>query len=81
MENTEERKSFHIKAYMKKQLIEELNLASSYEFDKIVKPHAEKVGERMGNYYTPKQVRIIFDLVTLLLDNLKYRYWRYFFWK
>ena len=77
----EERKSFHIKAYMKKQLIEELNLASSYEFDKIVKPHAEKVGERMGNYYTPKQVRIIFDLVTLLLDNLKYRYWRYFFWK
>ena len=56
-------KLFHIKAYMKKQLIEELNLASSYEFDKIVKPHAEKVGERMGNYYTPKQVRIIFDLV------------------
>ena len=48
---------------MKKQLIEELNLASSYEFDKIVKPHTGKVGERIGNYYTPKQVRIIFDLV------------------
>ena len=54
---------FHIKAYMKKQLIEELNLASSYEFDKIVKPHAEKVGKRMGNYYTPKQVGIILGLV------------------
>ena len=54
---------FHIKAYMKKQLIEELSLASSYEFDKIVKPHTEKVGKRMGNYYTPKQVGIIFDLV------------------
>ena len=48
---------------MKKQLIEELNLASSYEFDKIVKPHAEKVGKRMGNYYTPKQVGIILGLV------------------
>jgi len=59
----ERRKSFHIKTYMKKQLIKELSLASSYEFDKIVKPHAEKVGERMGNYYTPKQVRIIFDLI------------------
>ena len=61
--NAKERKSFHIKAYMKKQLIEELNLASSYEFDKIVKPHTGKVGERMGNYYTPKQVKIIFDLI------------------
>ena len=61
--NTEEKKVFHIKAYMKKQLIEELSLASSYEFDKIVKPHAGKVGVRMGNYYTPKQVRIIFDLI------------------
>ena len=50
VENTEEIKSFHIKAYMKKQLIEELNLTSSYKFDKIVKPHAETVGERMGNY-------------------------------
>lgn len=61
--NAEERKVFHIKASMKKQLIEELSLASSYEFDKIVKPHVEKVGVRMGNYYTPKQVRIIFDLI------------------
>jgi hypothetical protein len=59
----EKEKVFHVKAYMKKQLIEELSLASSYEFDKIVKPHSEKVGKRMGNYYTPKQVRIIFDLV------------------
>jgi len=56
-------KVFQVKAYMKKQLIEELNLSSAYEFDKIVKPHAEKVGERMGHYYTPKQVRIIFDVV------------------
>ena len=62
---------FHIKAYMKKQLIEELSLASSYEFDKIVKPHAEKVGERMGNYYTPKQVRIIFDLVQTYKMQIK----------
>jgi hypothetical protein len=72
--NGEERKSFHIKAYMKKQLIEELSLASSYEFDKIVKPHAGKVGERMGNYYTPKQVRIIFDLIQAYKkDNTKDR--------
>jgi hypothetical protein len=48
---------------MKKQLIQELDLNSAYEFDKIVKPHAEKVGKRMGNYYTPKQVGIIFDMV------------------
>lgn len=48
---------------MKKQLIEELSLASAYEFDKIVKPHAGKIGERIGNYYNPKQVRIIFELV------------------
>jgi hypothetical protein len=54
---------FRVKAYMKKQLIEELSLASSYEFDKIVKPHAEKIGKRIGNYYTPKQVGIIFELV------------------
>lgn len=63
MKTQEKEKVFYIKAYMKKQLIEELNLASAYEFDKIVKPHAEKVGTRMGNYYTPKQVGIIFDLV------------------
>jgi len=63
MKMQEKERVFHIKAYMKKQLIEELNLASSYEFDKIVKPHTEKVGKRMGNYYTPKQVGIIFDLV------------------
>lgn len=48
---------------MKKQLIEELSIASAYEFDKIVKPHAGRGGERMGNYYTPKQVGGIFDLV------------------
>ena len=60
---------------MKKQLIEEFSLASSYEFDKIVKPHAEKVGERMGNYYTPKQVRIIFDLIqTYKIQNKKTNY-------
>lgn len=63
MKTQEKERVFHIKAYMKKQLIEELSLASSYEFDKIVKPHSEKVGKRMGNYYTPKQVHIIFDLV------------------
>ncbi|HWY33547.1 MAG TPA: hypothetical protein VNX68_02805 [Nitrosopumilaceae archaeon] len=63
MEIQNNKKAFHVKAYLKKQLIEELNLSSAYEFDKIVKPHAEKVGVRMGNYYTPKQVRIIFDLV------------------
>ncbi len=49
MKTHEQEKVFHIKAYMKKQLIKELNLSSAYEFDKIVKPHAEKVGERRGN--------------------------------
>ena len=45
MQKQKEEIVFHIKAYMKKQFIEELSLASSYEFDKIVKPHAEKVWE------------------------------------
>jgi hypothetical protein len=63
MKTQEKERVFHIKAYMKKQLIEELNLTSTYQFDKIIKPHAEKVGKRMGHYYTPKQVVIIFDLV------------------
>lgn len=72
MQKQKDEKVFHIKAYMKKQLIEELSIASSYEFDKIVKPHSGKVGERMGNYYTPKQVGIIFDLVqTYKLQNKK----------
>lgn len=55
--------TFHIKAYRKKELIEELGVASAYEFDKITKPHAEKIGKRMGHYYTPKQVKIILELV------------------
>ncbi len=55
--------TFYIKAYKKKELIEILNLASDYEFDKITKPHAEKIGKRIGHYYTPKQVRIILDLI------------------
>ncbi len=54
---------FYIKAYLKKQLIEELGLSSRYEFDKITKPYAEKIGKRIGHYYTPNQVRIILDLV------------------
>ena len=48
-------KLFHIKAYMKKQLIEELNLASSYEFDKIVKPHAERSGNEWGTITRPNK--------------------------
>jgi hypothetical protein len=63
MKKQDKGKTFHVKAYLKKQLIEELNLTSAYQFDKIVKPHAERIGERMGNYYTPKQVGIIFDMV------------------
>lgn len=63
MKAKKEDEVFHIKAYMKKLLIEEFNIGSSYEFDKIVKPNAEKVGQRIGNYYTPKQVGIIFDLI------------------
>ncbi len=71
MKTLDKERTFHIKAYLKKQLIEELSLASSYEFDKIVKPHAGKVGERMGNYYTPKQVRIIFELVRAYKNRIK----------
>lgn len=63
MKTQEEKNTFYIKAYKKKELIEVLNLASAYEFDKIVKPHSEKVGKRLGHYYTPKQVGIILDLV------------------
>ena len=63
LKTQEERKTLHIKAYKKKELIEALNLVSAYEFDKIVKPHTEKVGKRIGHYYTPKQVGIILDLV------------------
>ena len=56
-------KTFRIKAYLKKQLIKELGLTSDYEFKKVITPHKEKIGQRMGHYYTPKQVRIIFELV------------------
>jgi len=56
-------KTFHIKAYKKKELIEALNLSSSYKFDKIIKSHEEEIGKRMGHYYTPKQVGIILDLI------------------
>ena len=59
----EQRQVFHIKAYNKKQLIRELGLTSDYQLKKIITPHKEKIGDRMGHYYTPKQVRIIFELV------------------
>ncbi len=59
----EKTKVFYVKAYMKKELIQELGLASDYEFKKIVTPHKERIGERIGNYYTPKQVRTIIELV------------------
>ena len=58
-----EKQTFHVKAYNKKQLIKELGITNDYEFKKIVTPHNEKIGNRMGHYYTPKQVRIIFELV------------------
>lgn len=56
-------KTFYVTFYMKKHLIEKLEISSPKEFDKIVNPHREKLGQRFGYYYTPKQVRIIFDLV------------------
>ena len=51
----EKGRMFNVKAYRKKELIDELGVTSSYEFDKIIKPHSEKIGKRMGHYYTPKQ--------------------------
>lgn len=56
-------KLFHVKAYRKKDLIKELGLSSGYMFDKITKPHRERIGERLGQYYYPKQVAIILELV------------------
>ena len=61
---------FHVKAYNKKQLIKELDITNDYEFKKIVAPHKEKIGNRMGYYYTPKQVRIIFELVQAYKKSL-----------
>ena len=60
-----EKQTFHVKAYNKKQLIGVLGLTNDYELKKIVTPHKEKIGNRMGHYYTPKQVRIIFELVQM----------------
>lgn len=57
------RKTFYVNSYMKKQLIEKLDLASPKEFDKIITPYRDRIGPRLGYYYTPKQVRIIFELV------------------
>jgi hypothetical protein len=65
MKAKQEKKTFHIKAYKKKELIEVLGISSEYEFEKITKPNAEKVGKRIGHYYTPKQVGIILDLVRM----------------
>ena len=58
-----QKRTFHIQAYNKKQLIKELGLKSDYEFKKIIALHKEKIGVRMGYFYTPKQVRIILELV------------------
>ncbi len=54
---------FRVKPYRKKELVKELDLKSDYEFKKIISHHKEKIGKRMGHYYTPKQVRIIFEIV------------------
>lgn len=42
-------------------------LAAAYEvtvrtFSKWLEPHLDKVGERIGRTYTPKQIKIIYDL-------------------
>ncbi len=63
MKAQEQEQIFHVKAYNKKQLVEALGLPSDYILKKIIAPHKEKIGKRMGHYYTPKQVRIIFELV------------------
>lgn len=63
MKTKQEQQIFHVKAYNTKQLIKALGLTSDYKFKKIITPHKEKIGIRMGHYYTPKQVRIIFELV------------------
>jgi hypothetical protein len=55
--------TFHVKAYKKKELIKVLGIKSAYQFKKITAPHKEEIGKRMGHYYTPKQVRIIFEIV------------------
>ncbi len=68
---TKARRTFYVTSYMKKQLIEKLSLTSSREFDKIIGPHKEKLGQRLGYYYTPKQVRIIFNLVQDYKRNQK----------
>jgi hypothetical protein len=63
MQTEDDKKTFYIKAYRKKDLIKELELVSEYHFEKITKPHQDKIGKRMGHYYNPKQVGIIFELV------------------
>jgi hypothetical protein len=45
-----------------------LELAHLYKVNKRtlygwLKPHSEKIGDRTGNFYTPKQVQQIFEAI------------------
>lgn len=73
MVKQEPKTTFQIKGYNKKQLIEELNLNSYNEFNKIIKDHSERIGEQIGRFYTPKQVRVILDLVLAYKGSKKSR--------
>lgn len=53
-----------IKIYSKKQL------AGLYEvdprtFNKWIKPHEEKIGEKSGRFYTVQQIKVIFEVLGL----------------
>lgn len=52
------KKEFLIRAYKAKELAAYYGI-SKYIFLKKLKPFAEEIGKRIGQYYTPKQVSII----------------------
>ena len=51
-----------IKPYTLQQLATRYGVARS-TMRRWLKPHLAAIGERYGNYYTTKQVRIIFNLI------------------
>ncbi|HRE97735.1 MAG TPA: hypothetical protein PK637_13280 [Flavobacteriales bacterium] len=65
MKKKEEKKYIVIKAYTGKELSEILGYPSPRAFTTLLKKMnvTEKIGKRIGRYYTPRQVESIIQLV------------------
>jgi transposase-like protein len=54
----------HIKVYTKKELAE-LYEIDRRTFNKWIKKHEEKIGEKTGRFYTTQQIKVIFEVLGL----------------